>query len=327
MNRKKKHILVLVCLVAISISILVVFLIGNRNDSHSVDYQESNQKNTVEYGGKIYQYNEHLSNYLFMGIDTREQAGENQLRSENGRADAIYLLSYDRVKKTAKAIAVPRDTMVNIRAYSTDGTDMGLIEDHINMQYMYGDGKDKSCRLMMEAVSTIFYGIPIQGYCALNMDGIPEAVGAVGSVDVVVPNDSLETVDAQYKEGTKVTITEENSETFVRYRDINIAQSAISRMERQKVFVEAFVESAKIKSSQDKNFVVNIYNSMKPHMTTNMGNDIFAKLLSANYDSDYKIQDVPGEKVDGMKFDEYHIDETQLYEMVLQTFYKEVQDD
>ena len=318
---------VLVCLLVIIVGVVIGFMVYNKDGSHPADYQDSNREDIVTYDGKEYRYNDHLSNYLFMGIDTTEQGEENQARVENGRADAIYLLSYDRVEKTAICISIPRDTMTNIRTYSVDGTDLGLTEDHINMQYMYGDGKDGSCRLMKEAVSDLLYGVPIQAYCALNMDGIPIAVGALGSVEVVVPNDSLEPVDSKYKKGTKVVITEENAELFVRYRDINISQSAITRTERQKAFMEAFMVTAKTRASNDTGLVVDMFESLKPYMVTNMGTDMFVQLLDATYDSNDKIQDIPGEKVDGNEFDEYHINETQLYELVLQIFYKEVQGD
>lgn len=327
MNRKKKQILFLVCLILIILAILVVAITMDNGSSHSTDYHESEREDVVVYGGKEYQYDEHLSNYLIMGIDTREIPEGYESREDIGRADAIYLLSYNRVDKTVKCIAIPRDTMTNIHTYSTDGSDLGLTEDHITMQYLYGDGKDESCRLMIEAVSNLLYGIPIQGYCSLNMDGIPVAVGALGSVEVIVPNDSLEPVDPKYKEGAEVTITEENAERFVRYRNTNIAHSAIARMERQKAFMEAFAESAKNKVAQDSGFVVRVYESLKPYMVTNMGNDVFAKLLDAKFDSEDKIQDIPGEKVDGNEFDEYHINEEHLYEMVLEMFYKDVQGD
>ena len=98
-------------------------------------------------------------------------------------------------------------------------------------------------------------------------------------------------------------------------------------MERQKAFMEAFMETAKTKTSNDAGLVVNMFESLKPYMVTNMGTDLFANLLDATYDSDDKIQDIPGEKVDGIEFDEYHINETQLYEFILQNFYEEVQDD
>ena len=289
----KKQSFVLLCFVIIIITGVIVLITWDKDDTHSTEFKESSREDTILYDGKKYQYNEHLSNYLFMGIDTREQQEDNEVRTENGRADAIYLLSYDRVKKTAKAFAIPRDTMVNVHAYSVDGTDLGLIKEHINMQYVYGDGKEESCRLMKEAVSDMMYGIPIQGYLALNMDGIPVAVDALESVEVVVPNASLENVDLKYKEGSKVVITKENAELFVRYRDTNIAQSAITRMERQKAFMEAFMETARTKASNDTELVLNMYDGLKPYMITNMGTDLFAKLLDASYESDDKIQDIP----------------------------------
>lgn len=327
MNRMKKKIFIIAGFVVLILGVLIFLYLRDKDDTYSTDYNDSGREDVIPYGGKEYQYNEHLSNYLFMGIDTREQEEDNQVRGENGRADAIYLLSYDRVKKTAKAFAIPRDTMTSVHAYSMDGTDLGLVEDHINMQYVYGDGKEESCRLMKEAVSNLMRGIPIQGYLALNMDGIPVAVGVLKSVDVVVPNSSLESVDAKYKKGAKVAITEENAELFVRYRDTHIAQSAMMRMERQKAFMEAFMETARTKASSDTALVLNMYDSLKPYMVTSMGTDLFAQLLDASYESDDKIQDIPGEKVDGNEFDEYHINEEQLYELVLQHFYKEVQGD
>lgn len=327
MNRKKKQILVLVCLLVLLLGVLVIVFALNKDDASSTDYKESDREDTVVYGEKEYQYNDHLSNYLFLGIDTTEPIDTYETREDAGRADAIYLLSYDRVEKTVKCIAIPRDTMTNIRTVSLDGVDLGLSEDHINMQYVFGDGKDESCRLMKEAVSNLLYGVPIQGYCSVNMDGIPAAVNVLGEVPVTVPDNTLEEVNPKFKEGAEVVITEADAEQFVRHRDIEQSQSAIARMNRQKVFMEAFVETAKIKATNDASLVVDMYESLKPYMVTNMGTDLFANLLGATYDSDNKILDIPGEKVDGIDFDEYHIDEAQLYEFILQNFYKEVQDD
>lgn len=328
MDRKKKKTLILVCLVVlIVIGVLSVLLFLNDDETYSGEYKESSREDTVEYGERKYRYNDHLSNYLFMGIDTKEPVEEGQSRAENGRADAIFCVSYDRVKKTIKVISIPRDTITNIRAYSVDGEDLGLTEDHINMQYLYGDGKDESCRLMKEAVSNMLYGIPIQGYCSINMDGIPAAVKVLGEVKLIVPDNTLESANPMFKEGAEVTITETNAEQFVRYRDTEQSQSAIARMNRQKVFMEAFAETAKTKAVDNADLVVDMYEGLKPYMVTNMGTDLFANLLDATYDSDNKIQDIPGEKVDGIQFDEYHINEIQLYEFILQNFYKEVQDD
>lgn len=327
MNNKKKKMLFLVCLLLLIVGILAVIFIWGKGESYSNEYHESERDDVVVYGGKEYAYNEHLSNYLFMGIDTTEPIDEYETREDAGRADAIYLLCYDRVEETVKCLAIPRDTMTNIRVLSTDGTDLGLTEDHINMQYVFGDGKSESCQLMKEAVSTLLYGIPIQGYCSMNMDGISKAVSVLGGVELTVPDNTLETVNPTFKEGAVVTITEDDAEQFVRYRNTEQSQSAIARMNRQKVFMEAFIDTAKEKGASNTGLVLDMYDSLKPYMVTNVGTDLFAELLEATYDEENKIQDIPGEKVDGTVYDEYHIDETQLYELILEIFYVEVQAD
>lgn len=57
-------------------------------NSVSMDQQEDG----ITYKGKTYTYNDHLSNFLFMGIDTRGEV-ENQETDNTGQADAIFLVS------------------------------------------------------------------------------------------------------------------------------------------------------------------------------------------------------------------------------------------
>lgn len=324
MRTRKKQLLFLACVAVLLIGALIYFITKDKEESYSSDFQESNREELVEHRGKKYRYNEHLSNYLFMGIDTREPVTEYETRQEAGRADTIFVLSYDRVKKTVKGIAIPRDTITNIRMIAPDGTDLGTAKDHINMQYVFGDGKEESCQLMKEAVSGILYNVPIQGYCSLNMDGIAVFADILGGVEVTVPNNSLEKVNSEFVSGAKVTITKDNAEQFVRYRDTEIAQSAIDRMNRQKVYLEAVAEKVREKSSEDASLIVDIYENLEPYMVTNVGNDMLAKLLEADFDSGTGIVDIPGEGVEGAEFDEYHVNETELYELILQMFYEEV---
>ena len=306
------------------VGVILFLVLHNNEESYSSDYDKNRPDNTVQYGGKEYQYNEHLSNYLFMGIDTREPVTEYETKEQVGRADTIFLLSYNRVEKTVTCISIPRDTMANVRMIAADGTDLGVAQEHINMQYVFGDGKDESCRLMKEAVSALLYDIPIQGYCALNMDGIAAAVDVLGGVELVVPDNSLADVNPEFQEGATVMITKDNAEQFVRYRDIEKSQSAIVRTNRQKVFLKALSEQAQQQASENADLIVNMYEALQPYMVTNMGNDLLADLLSATFDSENGIKDIPGQGTEGELHDEYHIDETQLYELVLQVFYKEV---
>ena len=324
MKRKTKQNLFLIGVAILVIGVILFFVLRDKDESYSSDFQESNREDTIVYGGKEYRYNEHLSNYVFMGVDTREPITEYETREEAGRADAIFLLSYDRVKKTVKCISIPRDTMTNVRMIAPDGTDLGTSIEHINMQYAFGDGKDESCRLVKEAVSALLYDIPIQGYCSLNMDGIAAAVEVLGSVEMVLADNSLEAVNAEYVKGAKITVTKENAEQIIRHRDTDVSQSAIARTNRQKELMKAVSDCAREKSTQDADFIVDMYDSLKLYMVSNIGNDVMADLLEAKLDSETGVIDIPGEGVEGELYDEYNIDETSLYELVLQMFYEEV---
>lgn len=53
----------------------------------------------------------------------------------------------------------------------------------------------------------------------MNMDGIAALTDFVGGVEITVPDSSLEDVNPDFKEGSTVTLTGENAEQFVHYRD------------------------------------------------------------------------------------------------------------
>lgn len=289
-------------------------------------FQQSDREHTVQYGGKSYRYNDHLSNYLFLGIDSRNPVESYETQRDAGQADAIFLVSYDRAEKTIQCLTIPRDTIAKVEIFNMNGESRGLSEDHINIQYAFGDGKEKSCELMKEAVSRLLYQVPVQGYCSLNMDGIPVMTEIIGGVKLTVPDDSLAEINPEFVRGAQVTITGENAEQFVRYRDIRQSQSAITRMNRQKVFLQAYVSTAQEKAAQDTALITRLYEGVQDYMVTNMGTDLFADLLEASYGSEAKIETLPGKGVEGESFDEYIPDDEQLYEMIICMFYKEVQD-
>lgn len=324
MKRKTKQTLFLVFVAVFVIGVVLFFVFRDKKNSSSSHYQENERKDIVEYGGKKYRYNEHLSNYVFIGVDTREPVTEYETNKEIGRADAIFLLSYDRVKKTVRCVSIPRDTMTNVRMIAPDGTDMGTSIEHINMQYVFGDGKEESCRLMKETISELFYGIPIQGYLSLNMDGIAVAVDVLGNVEMVLADNSLEDVNSEYVQGAKIIVTKDNAEQIVRYRDVDKTQSALVRTNRQKLFMKAVSERAREMNAQDTDFIVKMNENLKSYIVTNIGKDVMVDLLKAKFDSETGVVDLPGDGVEGERYDEYHIDELEVYELVLQMFYEEV---
>ena len=297
---------------------------GGQNSDSRNQTDLSQNSDIVEYKGETYRYNDHLSNYLFLGIDTRETVDTYQSQADAGQADAIFLVSMDRATEKIKVLFIPRDSMTRIEVFNPYGQSLGETTDHLNIQYAFGDGKEKSCELMKTAVSDMLDGLPIQGYCSMNMDGISVITDFVGGIQLTIPDDSLADVNPEYKKGAVVDITGETAEQFVRYRDIDKTQSALVRQERQKTFLQALVQKAQEKAGEDAGFVTGLYDSVKSYTVTNMGNDIFAKLLAASQNGITDTETVPGEGTHGENFDEYHIDEDALSDLIISMFYEKI---
>lgn len=324
-QRKKQIVFLIFVGVFLAAGLAALLLKSSDKEKYEGTYNSNTQENTIQYDGKVYRYNDHLSNYLFLGVDTRDKVDTYKNINDAGQADAIFLISYDRAEETIQSILIPRDTMTQIEAFNPAGESLGMTEDHINIQYAMGDGKDKSCQLMKQAVSDLLYGVPIQGYCSMNMDGIPVLTDIIGGVPVTVPDDSLAEINPEFQQGAEVVITGENAEQFVRYRDIKKTQSAIIRMNRQKVFLQAYAKKAQEVSKKDSSLISRIYDGVQDYLVTNMSNDIFAKMLAA-FSGGTNMVTIPGEGTEGEIYDEYHVNEDQLYELMIQIFYKEVQD-
>ena len=327
-NRRKRIAAVLViCGVLAIVAVFAAGIWKQQRKAHmeTDDASVSSEENTSEsitYKGKTYVYNDHLSNYLFMGIDTKGDM-ETAESGNAGQADANFLTSMDRVTKEMQVISIPRDTMTEIEMFSVSRKSLGLMENHINLQYAQGDGKTESCELMKTAVSKLLGGIPVHGYCSVNMDGIPVMTEAAGNVQVVIPDNSLEEVNPEFTEGAEVTLTKDNVEQFVRYRNTGREQSALVRQDRQKIFIEAYMKKAQEQYAKDASFVTGLYESMKPYMVTNIGNDLFVKLLSVAQEGKSSVHTLPGKGAQGEYFDEYRVDEEALQEMIISVFYRE----
>ena len=334
--RQRKICMLLIIILIIVLAILGggYYLLSQKNaassktggqNSGSRNQTDLNQNSdTVEYKGETYKYNDHLSNYLFLGIDTREAVDTYQSQADAGQADAIFLVSMDRATEKIKVLFIPRDSMTRIEVFNPYGQSLGETTDHLNIQYAFGDGKEKSCELMKTAVSNLLHGLPIQGYYSMNISGISEIGKLVGDVEIVVPDDSLEEYDPYFKEGATVVINGDNVEEFLRYRDSGKSQSALVRQQRQKTYLKALIPKLQEKTQTDSSFVGNMLNDIQPYTVTNMGNDVFVKLLNAAGNSTLETQTVPGEGVEGEYYDEYHVDDDALYKLVLSMFYNKL---
>lgn len=285
------------------------------------------QNGWVKYKNQIYAYNEDILTFLFMGIDKQDETVQEMPEgTDGGQADALFLLVLNPRRKEMDLIGINRNTMTQIDMYSDTGAYIDTITAQICVQHGFGNGMEESCIYQKEAVSRLFYGLPIHGYAAVNYSAAAPLNDAVGGVDVTVLED-LTSESPLLKEGAQVHLEGEDALTYVRWRDTDTFASADRRLERQMQYLEGFVEKAKISAGEDIFNIARMYRAASPAMVTDVTVDKAVYLASQALDyrggpNNFYMPE--GETVMGEQFEEYYIDETALYEMILEIFYDPV---
>lgn len=283
-------------------------------------------ENSVRYQGKLYTYNTDMMNIVFMGIDQNvEQQDEG---GSQGRSDLVILAAVDNLNRKVTLFNINRNTMTDIAIYDEAGNYLRQSTTQLALAHSYGDGKEQSAKLVCDAVSNLLYGLPIHAYCALNVDAIPELNDAIGGVTVTLTRDYTE-LDSSYVQGATVTLWGDAALQFVRIRDITVEQSNEDRMERQKQYMQAFIAQTKAAVQQDLGLPLGLYRTVQPYMVTDISADqaVYLATQLLGYEVSGELLTLPGTVVQGALYEEYHIDETALYDLIIQTFYEPAEED
>lgn len=300
----------------------------NRMTSKDADGQMSSEDpDLVWHDGKAYRYNDQLITLLIMGIDQRSAVIEQRegVSGESGQADTIFLLVMDQMKNKMKVIGISRDTMTEIKTFDYKGNYLGESVNHIGLAYAFGDGKELSCQYMVDAVSNLFYGIPINGYVALNMQSIIRINDAVGGVPVYIEED-LTRADASLVQGQRITLMGRQALMFMKWRDTSIPHSNNLRVARQKQYLVNFMKQAIEAVKKDVTLPVTLYQGLADEMVTDIGLDQAVYLVTEALTmplNENGITMLKSEAVEGSVYDEIYVDDNALYELILNTFYTE----
>lgn len=305
---------------------------GNTSETSGTQEAEETyelQEGQIRYNGKTYQYKENLMNILCLGIDSRDGIEKEKTPGTAGQADCVILAVLDDDAKTIQLINISRDSMVPVHVYATDGSFVEDRKEQLALQYAYGNGRDWSCQLMEEAVSELFYGLPIHGYCALSMNSIADLNDAVGGVTVTVPEDLALMQPKLFTAGTTVTLKGELAYHFVHDRDYKSADVASNnkRIARQKTYAVAFVNQLKQGMKEDFSLPVKLYQTAEKQMVTSISLDqavyLCTEYMNSSFNTD-NIYTIDGEVTMGEKYAEFLVDDDALYQLILDVFYEEV---
>lgn len=283
----------------------------------------------VEYNGIKYRRNSYIKAILFIGVDSSGEMAEEKEPGSAGQADGLFLAAEDHVRGTIEILLIPRDTMAEITLTDIAGNVLGKDVQHITLAYAYGDGREKSCCYLREAVSNLLGGLTIDHYMAVNTSAIAVLNNGVDGVPVLIDTDELMKQDSALKKGANVILNGKQAELFLRYRNVTVTNSALIRMERQKQYIKAYLNRLQEKCRQDENLIVRLTEDLQEYILTDMDKSQYygmAKSMINNpqFLAAEDIYTVPGQGTATELYDEFHPDKEALRKLILELFYREV---
>lgn len=315
-----------VCVLLLAVAVLLGIYRGGRwletrknNPEPRGNYQERRaSETTIMYNGTAYCQRSNLTSILLMGID--HDSGQS-----GGQADFLQLLVIDNTAGTVKRLPIDRDTMTPITVLGVLGNRSGVRTAQVSLSHGFGDGKEESCELTVEAVSNLLLGSSIDFYIAMNLDGISVLNDMTGGITVTLVDD-FSALDPAMVQGATLTLQGDQAEIYVRSRmNVGVGTNE-ARMARQEQYVTMLFAQLDAQMRSDEGYSGRIFDSLSPYLTTNMGrgrviNEVW---LAKDYDRVEPLR-ISGEHIIGSDgFMQFYPDEESLYEAVLELYYEEV---
>ena len=280
----------------------------------------SSEQPEITWNGVTYTPKQRVEAYLLMGIDVTGPVVSSPGNYNGGQADAQFLLVLDNEAQTWQLLRLNRDSMVDVPVLDLKGTIIGYERQQLALAHAYGDGTNNSCQNTVDAVSMLLGGVPIDGYAALNMDGIALFNDAIGGVTVTITSD-FTAVDPTLVEGETITLKGQQAMEFVRTRKDVDDQTNLARMERQRVYLEAM--KPQLLALNDEQ-VLQTVEAVNDYLVSNINSQTVLELAKKLK----SYQEMPELTINGTNTMEdehvaYILDEDSLQQVILELFYEE----
>ena len=275
---------------------------------------------TITRDGVDYFPRQDITVMMVLGIDQYGPVESSNYYRNNGSADSIMLLVFDETNEACTVLYLNRDTMVNMDVLGVKGEYAGTTYGQLALAHTYGTGLEDSCVNMKNTLENFLHGLTIDYYVAMKMDAIPILNDSVGGVTVTVVDD-FSKVNPTITMG-ELTLQGDQVIDFVRTRKDVGDQKNVTRMERQKEYVDNFLQALYQKEHEDINFVVNMYDEVAPYIVTDCSVETLSGMLDRYVDFTIKeVVSPDGENVIGDGHYEFYVDEEKLDELIVRLFY------
>ncbi len=291
-----------------------------------IDIQEGDGvTHDVVYKGEKYLYNKDMINMLILGIDKTTTVSKAEDGISGGQSDALFLLTLNPDTKVMDIIAIPRDMIAYIDVYDKSGNYVQSGYAQICLQHGYGDGMQLSNERAKQAVSKMFYDLPIHSVTSVNMGAIADLNDAIGGVTL----QSLHTFSYKgysFTEGETVTLKGQEAYHYVHYRDIYRHYTAPERLERQKQYITKLVNTTISQLKSDVGLIADVYSIVQDYVVTDLGiNDMTylgSELVKYRFG---KIYNLEGRIDTTRKYERFYVSQSKFYALIIDHFYEKVE--
>lgn len=276
---------------------------------------------TIVRDGQEYFPRQDVTVMMILGIDQYGPVESSHYYRNKGSADSIMLLVFDETAEDCTVLYLNRDTMLNMDVLGVKGEYAGTAYGQLALAHTYGTGLEDSCENVKNTLMKFLHGLSVDYYVAMNMDAIPILNDAVGGVTVTVTED-FSKINPSITMG-ELTLQGNQVIDYVRTRKDVGDQKNLTRMERQKGYVDGFLQALMAKQQDDMDFVVDLYEQLAPYIVTDCSVTTLSGMLDRYSAFTLKQMCVP----EGENFIEdghyaFYVDEEKLDALIVELFYR-----
>ena len=242
-------------------------------------------KKTIIRDGVEYFPRQDITVMMVLGIDQEGPVQSSNYYRNKGSADSVMLLIFDEATEECTVLYLNRDTMLTMDVLGVRGEYAGTTYGQLALAHTYGNGLEDSCVNMKNTLMNFLPGMTIDYYVAMNMDAIPILNDAVGGVTVNVTDD-FSKVNPSITMG-ELTLKGDQVIDYVRTRKDVGDQKNVTRMARQREYVDGFLLALDEKEHEDIDFAVRLYDQLAPYIVTDCSVETLSKIIS--HYLDYKL--------------------------------------
>lgn len=328
MSLEKDNVIKVVLISAIIIAFLAatLILVGILDKNYGIFPEQMQEDKVLEYKGEDYVLKKDVETFLILGLDKMSQDTKGDSYNNNQQADFLVLMVFDNSAKTYSAIHINRDTMAEIEVLGLAGNKVGTVNSQIALAHTYGKGGSISNANTAKAVSKLLKDIKVNHYMSVTLDAVPIMNDLVGGVTVEVLDDFTD-ADTGLVKGETVTLTSEQALTYIRERQGTGEKTNVSRMKRQKQYIESMRDELQKCIENDSEFlsdaVLKISDYMESDCSATRLQSIGKRLKSYEF---VGLKEIEGEaktvESDDGAHIEFYPDEDKLMQMVVGLFYE-----